>query len=194
MTLPMNLDNYEFDKLGGLTSCDWNSPLHFVGTGMAHGYALNWMSTADDRRDWAKGISGSHLAAEPETCFRELGLTSPPYPDDSYRIVLRGNLRLLDLRCVQSSAFSGDYYSTDRSFSCQIIERNRDYIESGHYDGILRYSQPLLANGQYSEVIALTPAAIGKLSAAEIYGLGNSTCQLTITWPDGTVSNPDIIR
>jgi hypothetical protein len=123
----MSINLYNFNTLDGLAATDWSAPLHFVGTGMANGYSLRWMSTAPDRRDWGSGVSGSHLAAEPATCLRELDL-STPYPADTYRIELTGSLKLLDLRRVQSSAFSGDYYAKDRSYSCQILEANAAYL------------------------------------------------------------------
>jgi hypothetical protein len=173
----MSFNLYDFNTLDGLAATDWSAPLHFVGTGMANGYSLRWMSTAPDRRDWGSGVSGSHLAAEPATCLREL----------------TGSLKLLDLRRVQSSAFSGDYFAKDRSYSCQILEANAAYLESGGYDGIIRYSQPILASGQYTEVIAITPAAIGKLGVSSVYALGQATRQLIVTRPDGSTFVPEIL-
>lgn len=189
----MNLADFDFRNLNGLGEYQWQTPLNFVGTGMASGYDMARMSTSDQRRDWGAGVSGSHLAAEPGTCFSELKLNAP-YPDDSYRITFTGSLKLLDLRNVDSAAFSGAYYSHDRSTSCQILDYNKAYLAEHGYDGILRFSQPLLAGGQYSEVVAISPVAIGKLGIQDVYGLGNATTQFTIKLPDGRSYCPSVIR
>jgi hypothetical protein len=187
----MNPADYDITTLSGVAPFAWQQPLHFVGTGMNGVYSLGWMSTAPNRRDFGSGISGSHFAGQPDTCFSELRLAAP-YPRDTYQVDLTGSLRLLDLRSVVSPAFSGDYYSQDRGASCQIIEYNRGYLDSNGYDGILRFSQPELNNGKFFEVVALTPAAIGKLGVQSVKTLGDVTIPLTLQLPDGTRVNPPL--
>jgi hypothetical protein len=95
---------------------------------------------------------------------------------------------------VNSPAFSGQYYSADRGESCRILEANREYLDAHGYDGILRHSQPLLAHATYSEVIALTPTAIGKLGVQVVKILGQVTIPLTIRMPDGSQITPTLIN
>jgi hypothetical protein len=76
----------------------------------------------------------------------------------------------------------------------RFVARKSDrLLESGGYDGIIRYSQPILASGQYTEVIAITPAAIGKLGVSSVYALGQATRQLIVTRPDGSTFVPEIL-
>jgi hypothetical protein len=152
---------------------------------MRRDYDLRWMSTAPGRRDFGSGISGSHFSAQVDTSLSELHLTEP-YPDDSYHFTLGANLRLLDLRHVPDPTFSGQYYNADRSISCQIIDANRDYLSSGRYDGILRFSQVALTDGRPEEVVALTPEAIGKLTVKALEPLGHCASGLSIIHPDGS--------
>ena len=180
----MNLTPYNFSKVAGLKPCNWEQPLYFVGTGMSGAYDLGWMSTAAGRRDFGAGVSGSQLADERSTCFTELRLNAP-YPDNSYCVELTGSLRLLDIRGAESPALSGKYYSDDRSESCRIMEANSDYLKTEGYDGIVRYSQPLQKEQIYANVIAITPAAIGKLGVRFVEPLGQTTQSLHIRLPDG---------
>jgi hypothetical protein len=177
-------NSYQFENLSGLAPVAWTRDLHFVGTGMRRDYDLCWMSTAPGRRDFGSGVSGSHFSAQVDTSLGELHLTEP-YPDDSYHFTLGANLRLLDLRYVPDPTFSGRYYNTDRTISCQIIDANHDYLNSGHYDGILRFSQVALTDGRLAEVVALTPEAIGKLTVKTVEPLGHGATDLNIIHPDG---------
>jgi hypothetical protein len=180
----MKLTPYNFSEIAGVKPCNWEQPLYFVGTGMSGAYDLGWMSTAAGRRDFGSGISGSQLADERSTCFKELRLAEP-YPDNSYCVELTGALRLLDIRGAESSSLSGKYYSEDRSESCQIMEANREYLKTEGYDGIVRYSQPLLKEQTYVSVVAITPDAIGKLGVRQVEPIGSSTQSLVIRLPDG---------
>ncbi len=176
---------YEFQNLSGVQPLEVDSEFHFVGTGMLRDYDLGWMSTAP-RRDFGSGISGSHLAMQFDTCLAELKLTDT-YPADSYHVTLTGSLCLLDLRKVADANFSGAYYSDDRSISCQIVEANRDYLRSGGFDGILRYSKPLVDVETFQDVVAITPDAIGKLGVKTITPLGTTSKPLNVILPDGKV-------
>lgn len=176
---------YDFQNLEGIQQLDVNSEFHFVGTGMLHDYDLGWMSTPP-RRDFGSGISGSHLAMQFNTCLAELRLTDT-YPADSYHVTLTGSLRLLDLRKVADTNFSGAYYSDDRSVSCQIVEANRDYLRSGGFDGIMRYSKPLVHADSFQDVVAITPDAIGKLGVKTITPLGATSKPLNVILADGKV-------
>jgi hypothetical protein len=176
---------YEFQNLSGVQPVDLSTEFHFVGTGMLRDYDLGWMSTAP-RRDFGSGVSGSHLAIQFDTCLAELKLADP-YPADSYHVMLTGSLRLLDLRKVADANFSGAYYSDDRSISCQIVDANRDYLKSGCFDGILRYSKPLVDVDSFQDVVALTPDAIGKLGVKTIVPLGAISKPLNVILSDGKV-------
>ena len=176
---------YQFNNLTGLAPTTWNQDLHFVGTGMKYDYDLGWMSTAPNRRDFGAGVSGSHFSAKLQTSFGELHLTEP-YPENTFHVTLGANLRLLDLRHVPDTTFSGQYYNADRGISCKIIDANREYLKSGNFDGILRYSKVALKDEKLEEVLALTPDAIGKLTVKQVEPLGNCTAELNIINPDGS--------
>ena len=182
----MNSENpYQFQNLSGLAPANWNSELHFVGTGMVRDYDLGWMSTAPNRRDFGAGVSGSQFSAKFETSLGELHLNQP-YPNNSFRFTLEASLRLLDLRNVPDPNFSGQYYNADRSISCKMIEVNRDYLRDNGYDGILRYSKVALDDNKLEEVVAVTPDAIGKLSVKQVEPLGNPTVALNVFNLDGS--------
>lgn len=175
---------YEFQNLSGVQPFDLNCEFHFVGTGMLRNYDLGWMSTAP-RRDFGSGVSGSHFALNFDTCTMELKVATP-YPSDSYHVTLTGSLKLLDLRRVADPAFSGYYYSEDRSISCQIVDANIDYLKSGEFDGILRYSKPLVDVESFQDVVAITPYSIGKLVVKTIVPLGTVSKELNVILADGT--------
>jgi len=101
--------------------------------------------------------------------------------------MLTGSLRLLDLRKVAEPAFSGAYYSADRSISCQIVDANIGYLKSGGFDGILRYSKPLVDVDCFQDVVAITPDAIGKLGVKAIFPLGTISKPLNVILADGKV-------
>ena len=138
------------------------------------------------RRLAARFRTASHLAMSFDTCAAELKLGSP-YPADSYHVMLTGSLRLLDLRKVAEPAFSGAYYSADRSISCQIVDANIGYLKSGGFDGILRYSKPLVDVDCFQDVVAITPDAIGKLGVKAIFPLGTISKPLNVILADGKV-------
>jgi hypothetical protein len=178
------INPYDFQNLSGVAPANWNSELHFVGTGMTRDYDLGWMSAAANRRDFGSGVSGSQFSAKFETSLGELRLPQP-YPDNSYHFTLNANLRVLDLRKVPDPNFSGQYYDNDRSISCKMINYNRDYLHANGYDGILRYSKVALEDNKFEEVVAVMPDAIGKLSVMQVEPLGKSTVELNVVLPDG---------
>lgn len=176
----------QFQDLEGLQPYQLDRPLCWVGTGMACDYDLRRMSTAGGRRDFGNGISGSHTAFVPDTCFTELKI-SDPFPENSHLIRLTGSLKLLDIRhgSDDTSTFSGKYYSDDRQLSCDMIDANRGYLQSGGYQGILRFSKPILEQGKLHEVVALLPEAIGFLDVQSVEPLNPAYKPIQIIGLDG---------
>lgn len=132
---------------------------------------LNRMSTAKRRRDFPQGISGSHMADDPRTCFEELNIDSASPPPRTFLLKFKGELEVNDMREVDSSHFSGEYYH-GQDYSREVFVEYSGQL--ANCDAIVRYSAPLIRKGEKANVFALMPSAREKLTLEGIVSLDGS--------------------
>ena len=155
-------------------------------TGVSNGIDLKRMSTAEGRRDFPPGVSGSQMAWENDTCFLEVPFDKDSPPDYTYLLTFRAELKLADLRAVGDAGFSGNYYGKDHEFSQNLfIENAPEYTEAGCH-GLLRYSAAALKqDDSRKEVLSLFPPALERLVLVKVEPIGRNSPSVPISFFDG---------
>jgi len=176
----------DFASLNGAQTVEHTVTTKWLVTGVANGIDMGRMSISSERRDFPPGISGRHTAEKPSVCYLELGVTPGALPPFSYILTLRASLKEFDIRPAGDAQFSGNYYNIDETISQTIVAQNRGFLESGHYDGLIRHSAAALATFDTKETVhALLPSAIGRFTIEKIEPLGGESPPVEIRWPDG---------
>jgi hypothetical protein len=176
----------DFSSLNGAQTVEHTVTTEWLVTGVANGIDMGRMSISSERRDFAPGISGRHTAEKPSVCFLELDVKPESPPPFSYLLTVEAPLKEFDIRPAGDAPFSGNYYNADETISQIIVEQNRAFLESGHYNGLIRYSAAALAKLDTKETVhALLPSAIGKFTIKKIEPLGTGSPPVEIRWPDG---------
>ncbi len=157
----------------GITPGQGSFTLYWLLTGVEQCIDLNRMSTTD-RRDFPRGVSGSHMAVERSTCFLELRIDPVAPPAKTYLLTfICGSLLYADYRHVPSASFSGQMYAPDHGYSQAVFQANSGEYAGLGIDGLLRYSAPSLAiNNSRQEVVGLFSSARPKLTLKRIEHMG----------------------
>ncbi len=146
-----------------------NTQLYWLITGVSGGIDLNRMSTSD-RRDFPQGVSGSHMAADPTTPFKEVRFTKAPA--HSYLLAFDANLNVADCRRNTDPTLDEQLYGPTHDLSQQIFVRNTGEFQALGINGIVRWSAPCLAEGIKADVYALLPEARQHLTLRSITPIG----------------------
>ncbi len=164
--------------------------LYWLLKGVGEKIDLNWMSVADERRDFPPGTEGSHTSQDEETCFIETKVRRDAPPARTYLLFLTGKLRSADYTSVGSEMFSGQLYGANQIFSRDVFVANSgEFIASGA-DSILRYSA---ARHQFDRsqwpVVSLLPGSKGKLTLQRVEPIGPGSPAISIVFVNGAIAS-----
>lgn len=149
---------------------------------------LNWMSVADDRRDFPAGTEGSHMSQDEDTCFLETNIRRDAPPARTYLLFLTGRLRSADYTKVASEKFSGQLYGANQIFSREVFISNSGEFRASGADSILRYSAARYQHDRSeSPVVSLMPQSRGKLTLRWVEPIGPESPEIPIILTDGNV-------
>ncbi|HEY4245854.1 MAG TPA: hypothetical protein VGM64_03300 [Lacunisphaera sp.] len=157
---------------------------------------LNWMSIADDRRDFPAGTEGSHTSEDEETCFIETKVRRDSPSARTYLLFLTGRLFSADYTSVPSEMFSGQLYGADQIFSREIFIANSGEFMASGADSILRYSAARHQRDRSEwPVISLMPSSRHKLTLQWVEPIGLASPGIPIVLANGsTVSSHNFPR
>lgn len=180
----------------GIGFLERNVELYWLLKGVGPKIDLDWMSVADDRRDFPAGTEGSHTSEDEDTCFIETKVRRHSPPDRTYLLFLIGRLLSADYRSVPSEMFSGQLYSADQIFSREIFIASSGEFRASGADSILRYSaaRHQLDRSEWP-VVSLMPSSRGKLTLRWVEPIGPMSPEIAIVLSSGdTVSSCDYPR
>ncbi|MBL9159974.1 MAG: hypothetical protein JNJ70_21005 [Verrucomicrobiales bacterium] len=176
---------FSFAELPGIRYTNERVELHWLVTGCEK-IDFRYMSTGDGRRDLARCQSGRHLGSLLEVCAAELRIDLKNPPPGSHHIQFTGYPDLVDLRAAGDQAFSGVYYDDDKTASYQFMASSKDLFSTGHFQGLMRRSVPMVREGNSGDVVALLPSSMENLGIAWIQPLGDSP-HIPVILPDGRI-------
>ncbi|HVZ65091.1 MAG TPA: hypothetical protein VG936_11015 [Lacunisphaera sp.] len=175
----------------GIEFVDRNVELYWLLKGVGSKIDLNWMSVADDRRDFPVGTEGSHTSQDEETCFIETKVRRDAPPARTYLLFLTGHLRSASYLSVPSERFSGQLYGANQLFSREVFVANSGEFRASGADSILRYSAARhQIDGSEWAVVSLMPQSRGKLTLQWIEPIGLESPAIPVVLDNGnTVSS-----
>jgi hypothetical protein len=157
-------------------------PLYWLVTGVADMIDLNRMSTGD-RRDFPFGVSGSHMAGDRATPFREVQFTAPP--PNTYLLRFDADLIVGDYRTNKDPGFEEKMYGKAQNYSQEVFVANSGEFAQLGINAIVRYSAPSKAAGIDSDVYGIFPSARGMLTLREIEPIGSNSPPIRIRLFEG---------
>lgn len=157
--------------------------LYWLVTGVSEVIDLNRMSTGS-RRDFPNGVSGSHMAGDRETPFREVPFNTPP--PNSYLLRFDADLIVEDYRANKDPNFDEQMYGPAQDYSQQVFIANSGEFAQRGINAIVRYSAPSKALGILSDVYGIFPSARSNLMLREIEPVGPNSPPIKIRLFDDT--------
>lgn len=154
-----------------------NTQLYWLITGVAGGIDLNRMSTAD-RRDFPEGVSGSHMAGDPITPFKEVKFNTPP--PNSYLLAFDAELKVADCRGNTDPTLDAQLYGPTHDFSQEVFANNSGEFPRLGINSIVRWSAPCLQEGIKADVYALLPDARQHLTLRSVTPIGSNSTPIGI--------------